>query len=227
MTSSFGAVILPEDADDVSEALRRADERLYVQKRGKRSTRDRPREVLLQALYEREPDLHSHVHDVAALAGEVGLMLGLNDVELDELQQAAMLHDIGKIAIPDEILHKPGPLDDGEWEFVKRHTLVGERILGASPALQRVGRIVRASHERWDGAGYPDALAGNEIPLAARIVFACDAFAAMTADRTYREAMSEVDALAELERGAGAQFDANVVSVLVKAVRTRSRSAAA
>ncbi len=227
VTSSFGAVILPEDADDVSEALRRADERLYVQKRGKRSTRDRPREVLLQALYEREPDLHSHVHDVAALAGEVGLMLGLNDVELDELQQAAMLHDIGKIAIPDEILHKPGPLDDGEWEFVKRHTLVGERILGASPALQRVGRIVRASHERWDGAGYPDALAGNEIPLAARIVFACDAFAAMTADRTYREAMSEVDALAELERGAGAQFDANVVSVLVKAVRTRSRSAAA
>ena len=133
---------------------------------------------------------------VAALAGEVGLMLGLNDVELDELQQAAMLHDIGKIAIPDEILHKPGPLDDGEWEFVKRHTLVGERILGASPALQRVGRIVRASHERWDGAGYPDALAGNEIPLAARIVFACDAFAAMTADRTYREALSEADALA-------------------------------
>ena len=107
VTSSFGAVILPEDADDVSEALRRADERLYVQKRGKRSTRDRPREVLLQALYEREPDLHSHVHDVAALAGEVGLMLGLNDVELDELQQAAMLHDIGKIAIPDEILHNP------------------------------------------------------------------------------------------------------------------------
>ncbi len=227
VTSSFGAVILPEEAAEGSEALRRADERLYVQKRSKQTSRDRPREVLLQALYEREPALHSHVHDVAAVAVEVGARLGLSDDELDELQQAAMLHDIGKIAIPDQILHKPGPLDEDEWAFVRRHTLVGERIVHASPALRRIGAIVRASHERWDGGGYPDGLAGTDIPLAARIVFACDAFAAMTADRTYREAMSEADALAELERGAGTQFDADVVRVLVSAVQARVQSAAA
>ena len=227
VTSSFGAVILPEEANEGIEALRKADERLYVQKRGKQSSRNRPREVLLQALYEREPDLHHHVHDVAAVAVDVGALLGLSSDELDELQHAAMLHDIGKIAIPDQILHKPGRLDDEEWAFVKRHTIVGERILGASPALRSIGRIVRASHERWDGAGYPDGLAGTEIPLAARIVFACDAFAAMTANRTYREALSEADALAELEREAGTQFDADVVRVLVAVVRARTHVAAA
>ena len=227
VNSSFGAVILPEEAVEGSEALRQADERLYVEKRSKRSSRDRPHEVLLQALYEREPDLHSHVHEVAVLAAQVGRLLGLSDPALSELQHAATLHDIGKIAIPDEILHKAGPLDAPEWEFVRRHTIVGDRILGASPALRAVGRIVRASHERWDGLGYPDGLAGDEIPLAARIVFACDAFAAMTSDRPYREAMSLGDAVAELEREAGGQFDPKVVSVLTKVVRERASHGAA
>ncbi len=104
-----------------------------------------------------------------------------------------MLHDIGKIAIPDEILHKPGPLDERDWAFVRKHTVVGERIVSASPALRPVGRIVRSSHERWDGTGYPDELAGEEIPLASRIVCACDAFSAMTTRRPYHDAMS-VDA---------------------------------
>jgi len=227
VTSSFGAVILPDEAADGSAALRTADGRLYTQKRAKQSSRDRPQELLLQALYEREPEIHSHLHGVAELAQDVGRALGLDDAALDELSRAAMLHDIGKIAIPDQILHKAGPLDDDEWVFVRQHTVVGERILGASPALRPIGRIVRATHERWDGTGYPDGLAGREIPVEARIVFACDAFEAMTADRPYRKAMSEAAALAELERCAGTQFDRQVVTALATALRERSRSAAA
>ncbi len=227
VTSSFGAVLLPDEAMEGSEALRTADGRLYSQKRTKHTTRDRPHEMLLQALFEREPEIHSHLHGVADLAQDVGRAVGLDDAALDELTRAAMLHDIGKIAIPDEILHKAGPLDDDEWEFVRQHTVVGERILGASPSLRPIARIVRATHERWDGAGYPDGLAGREIPIEARIVFACDAFGAMTADRPYRKAMSEAAALAELERCAGTQFDRQIVHALAVAIRERSSSVAA
>ena len=104
--------------------------------------------------------------------------------------RAAELHDIGKVAVPDAILHKPGPLDEAEWSFIRQHTIIGERIVGAAEALRPVGRVVRASHERWDGGGYPDGLAGEAIPLGARIVFACDAWDAMTCDRGYRSALS-------------------------------------
>ena len=116
-------------------------------------------------------------------------MLGLRRDELEELDRAAQLHDLGKLAVPDEILSKPGPLDDREWAFVRQHTIVGERILRASPALRSVATVVRASHENWDGSGYPDGLAGEEIPLASRIIRACNAFVAMTSQRPYREAM--------------------------------------
>ena len=224
VTSSFGAVLLPEHASEGIGALREADERLYVQKRGKRSTRDEPHEVLLQALYEREPDLHTRAHDVTELAVAVGERLGLNEAKLAELRRAAMLHDIGKIAIPDQILHKPDALDDAELAFVRKHTVVGERIVSASPALRPVGRIVRSSHERWDGTGYPDQLRGDAILLAARIVFACDAFFAMTMDRPYRGAMSMDEAVAELERCSGSQFDPEVVAVLTAVLRARGAS---
>ena len=227
VTSSFGAVIIPEQATVGTEALREADERLYIQKRGKQTARDEPQEVLVQALYEREPHLHTHAHDVSELAVAVGRRLGLGVRAMDGLHRAAMLHDIGKIAIPDQILHKPGPLDAAEWAFVRKHTVVGERIVSASPALREVGRIVRSSHERWDGAGYPDRLAAAEIPLAARIICACDSFSAMTARRAYRDAMSVAEALAELARGSGSQFDPEVADVLAAVVRERSEVAAA
>jgi diguanylate cyclase (GGDEF)-like protein len=227
VTSSFGAVILPDEAADASSALRTADGRLYAQKRAMRSTRDLPQEKLLQALDERDPDLHDRSQGVAELAVRVGRALGLDDASLEELHQAATLHDIGKIAIPDRILQKPGPLDDDELVFVRRHTVVGERILGASLALRPIGRIVRATHERWDGGGYPDGIAGSKIPIEARIVFACDAFAAMTAERPYRTALELGEALAELERCAGTQFDPEVVAALVTAVGAHSRSTAA
>ena len=153
------------------------------------------------------------------LAVAVGQALGLSETSIDELQRAAMLHDIGKIAVPDEILHRPGPLGEAEWAFVRKHTVVGERIVSASPALRPVGRIVRSSHERWDGKGYPDGIAGEDIPLPARIVCACDAFSAMTTSRPYHDAMSVDAALAELERCSGSQFDPAVVASLVALVR--------
>ncbi len=127
--------------------------------------------------------------------------------------KAGDLHDIGKLGIPDEIISKPGPLTDQEWEFMRQHTVMGEQIIAAAgPSLQRIGPLVRASHERWDGRGYPDGLAGEEIPLGARIITICDSFRAMLDDRAYKPAMSLNDALAELRRCAGAQFDPHLVA---------------
>jgi HD-GYP domain-containing protein (c-di-GMP phosphodiesterase class II) len=141
--------------------------------------------------------------------------MGMTAPELRQLQQAAELHDVGKLAIPEEILEKPGPLTDREWEFVRRHTLIGERIVAASPDFNQIGEIIRSSHERYDGKGYPDALADREIPLAARIIAVCDAFDAMTSVRPYRPSKTRDQAIAELRRCAGTQFDPHVVSALV------------
>jgi len=162
----------------------------------------------------------SHLEGVTALA-EIGEKLGLRRDELAGLTRAARLHDIGKLAVPDEILRKPGPLDEREWEFIRQHTVVGERILRASPTLRDVASIVRSTHENWDGTGYPDGLAREEIPLAARIIFACDAYDAMTGTRRYGPTLTHEEALEEIERGAGTQFDPTVARVLVAHVRDR------
>jgi two-component system cell cycle response regulator len=217
--SSFGAVLLPDEATDPSQALHVADERLYAQKHSRRMETDRTMDALLEALSLREPDLPMHLDSVGSLAVETGLKLGLRRDEIDELVRAAQLHDLGKLAVPDEILHKEGPLDEREWAFVRQHPLVGERILRASPAFRNVATIVRSTHERWDGAGYPDGLAQAEIPIASRIIAACDAFTAMTSARPYRAALSTEAALTELERFAGTQFDPAVISVLAAHVR--------
>ena len=216
---SFGAVHLPEEADSPSEALRIADQRMYAQKsRGRTSAGRQSTEVLLQVLSERDPALGTHLDDVAYLCERVGAQLGLSDEEVTPLVQAASLHDVGKAAIPDSILNKPGPLNDEEWDFMRRHTLVGERILSAAPALSEAASLVRSSHERWDGAGYPDGLAGEEIPLGARIISVCDAFDAMTSARPYRDAIEAAAALAELRRCAGTQFDPAVVNAFGRAL---------
>ena len=219
--SSFGAVILPEEAADASSALHVADERLYAQKHSRRSGSTATMEALLDALSLREPDLLPHLDTVGSLALETGRRLRLGAPDLDELARAAQLHDLGKLAVPDEILHKAGPLDEREWAFVRQHTLVGERILRASPDLRAVATVVRSTHERWDGTGYPDGLAGEEIPLASRIIGACDAFTATTSHRPYRAQLTEEEAIAELERNAGTQFDPTVVTALVETVRAR------
>jgi HD-GYP domain-containing protein (c-di-GMP phosphodiesterase class II) len=198
---------------------------MYVQKNSGRASAGRQSsDVLLRALAERNPSLGEHVRGVVELALTVGQRLALPPEQLEDLRRAAELHDIGKVAIPDAILAKADPLDEAEWEYTRHHTIIGERILQAAPALGSVARIVRSTHERMDGKGYPDQLAGEEIPLAARIVLVCDAFEAMTAPRGYREAMSAEVALEELERCAGSQFDPRVVAAFRALVDQRERA---
>jgi two-component system, cell cycle response regulator len=211
--ASSGRVSLPDETADLTEAVQIADRRLYAQKgeRQRHSVSQQTGGVLLQALLEREPELRGHVDRVAELAVAVARRLGLPHDELDAIGRAASLHDVGKVAVPDAILHKPGPLDDAEWSFMRQHTIVGERILRAAPALGHVAGLVRASHERFDGSGYPDGLSGHEIPLGARIVAVCDAFHAMTSERAYSRALPASAAMAELRRCGGTQFDPMVV----------------
>jgi two-component system cell cycle response regulator len=218
ITCSFGAIAVPAEAQDAGEALRIADQRMYAHKHsGRSSARSQSRDVLLRALAERNPELGEHISGVAELAEVVARGLDLDEEQVDHVRHAAALHDVGKVAIPDAILDKPAPLDDAEWEFIRRHTIIGERIVAAAPALRPVAALVRSSHERWDGGGYPDSLVGEEIPLGARIVSVCDAFDAMVADRPYRSGMDAADALAELERCAGSQFDPAVVAAFAAA----------
>jgi diguanylate cyclase (GGDEF)-like protein len=217
--ASLGVVLLPLEADDTSRALRLADERMYANKR-RRSTGAgcQASEVLLRTMRAKQPDLDQHADHVAQLAARVARRLAVGGELLDEVFRAAQLHDIGKVGIPDAILNKCGGLTDSEWEFVRNHTVLGERILQGAPALRPVARIVRASHERWDGSGYPDRLRGEEIPLGARIVSVCDAYEAMTTDRTYRAAVPHEVACQELRLCAGAQFDPAVVDAFLAVV---------
>ncbi len=170
-----------------------------------------------------------HSRSVVDLVGEVADRMGVDRDARQELEFAAMLHDVGKISIPKEILHKPAALTETEFEVIKSHTIEGQFILDrVGGLLGRVGEVVRSCHERWDGRGYPDGLAGEGIPLAARIVFACDAFNAMTTDRPYRAALDVDIALEELSNNAGTQFDPKVVAALVEVVEHgRPRVAAA
>jgi HD-GYP domain-containing protein (c-di-GMP phosphodiesterase class II) len=210
-------VLLPHEATTPDYALQLADERMYRQKQSRPlAAREQTRDVLVRILDAKQPYLQLHSSDVSRMAVAVGRKFGMDAEEIDELARAAELHDIGKVGIPDAILDKPGALDATEWEFIRQHTILGERILSAAAALRPVARIVRASHERWDGRGYPDRLAGEAIPLAARIVAVCDAYDAMTTDRCYRSAQRPDAAREELRREAGHQFDPNVVRAFLE-----------
>src|SRR3954453_7670302 len=164
-----------------------------------------------------------HSEGVVDLALAVGDEMGLDPARRRNLEFGALLHDVGKIAVPKAIINKPGPLDDDEWEIMRGHTIEGQRLLDKVGGFMReVGLVVRSSHERFDGDGYPDGLAGEQIPLGARIVACCDAFSAMTTDRSYRKARSAREALEELERCSGSQFDPVVVEALLAGVRRSS-----
>jgi putative nucleotidyltransferase with HDIG domain len=163
----------------------------------------------------------SHAHEVSDLAVRVGERMGIDGVELDRLRYAALLHDVGKISIPSEILRKPGPLTDSERARMNEHTVIGARMLERIRFLAPVAPLVRSAHERHDGAGYPDGLAGEEIPRAAMVIATCDAFHAMTSDRSYRKAMSVEAAEAELRANSGTQFRPEVVEALLAELAVR------
>jgi two-component system cell cycle response regulator len=223
----YGEVLLGQETRDPAEALRIADQRLYAQKKLVREpAHPEWRDVLLGLLRERDPELDTHVHRVARLAGWLGREIGMHGDALRDLVAAAELHDIGKAAIPEAILAKPTALDAQERAFVERHTVIGERIIASAPTGRPVAAIVRATHERYDGRGYPDGLAGEQIPLAARIIAICDAYEAMTGERGYRVPLHLEQARDELRRGAGHQFDPRLTERFLQIVTRGSPSRA-
>ena len=171
--------------------------------------------TLLAALQARDFYTSSHSRQVVGLALAVARRLGLDPQATRDVEQVALLHDIGKVGIPDAILQKQGPLDADEWRLMRQHPIVGEHIIAGTPGLSALAPSIRAEHERWDGGGYPDGLAGEQIPLASRITLACDALNAMTNDRPYRAAMTLERAECELESCAGTQFDPQIIEALL------------
>ncbi len=180
--------------------------------------------ALAAAIDARDNYTLAHSRDVVDLACAVAERLGLPRSDTANVRDGAMLHDVGKVAIPNDILYKAGPLDDGEWEVMRQHPVIGERILLRTPELAPIAPLVRHEHERWDGLGYPDGLAGRDIPAGSRIIFACDAYNAMITERPYREPMSHDEALGELVRGSGTQFDPDVVTALIEVLALRPRA---
>ena len=172
-------------------------------------------EALLTALAARDGYTGEHSREVVALSVAVAREMGLADEEVAEIEQVALLHDIGKIAIPDAILRKPSPLSSEEWELMRTHPVAGASIVSSIDSLAHLAPAIRAEHERWDGRGYPDGLAGDEIPLASRIVLACDAYDAITSDRPYRRALDAATARGELLQNRGAQFCPKTVDALL------------
>ena len=219
----------PQSAEQLLEVARRGVERARVDGGGRAAImthglddvgpeEDTRRDAIVglaTTLLERDRYTGDHSEAVVELVVRVAEALALPPVEIERVETGALLHDIGKVGIPDSILHKDGPLDDDEWALMKEHPVIGERILRAIPGLGGVARIVRHEHERWDGGGYPDGLQGDAIPMGSRIILACDAYHAMTSDRPYRKAMPHGEALRELRKNAGSQFDPQVVEALM------------
>ncbi len=224
VTAAAGAVEIPRETREPVHALRLADQHMYREKAtGRGGAAELITAVLHAALAQRHPDLGEHCDDVAGDVELLARTIGLDEDEVALIVKAGDLHDVGKLGIPDEILTKPGPLDEEEWRFMQQHTVMGEQIIAAAgPSLARIGPLVRASHERWDGKGYPDGLPGEEIPLGARIITICDSFHAMLDERVYKPAMKLHDALWELRRCAGTQFDPHLVEVFCSLVSERA-----
>lgn len=227
ITSSVGIVVLPDEAIDTTEALKVVDRRMYRDKGGDRPVGAEGRGALLGVLEARDAVLAAHTNEVVRFSRAIAQRIPY-DLSVETVVSVAQLHDIGKLAVPDSILLKAGPLDASEWEVVRQHTLAGERIVGRVPGLDLVADAVRASHERWDGLGYPDGLAGHDIPLAARIVAVADSYAAMTTpDRPYREPLTPHEAEAEVIRCAGTQFDPLVVEAFLAVLATQRATSVA
>jgi two-component system, cell cycle response regulator len=222
VTASRGEVVLPREADSPEKALQLADRRLYADKSQRRLQAEarEVRQALTEALDGRAPD------GVADLAARVACAMGLCGEERELVVRAAELHDVGKAAVPETILQNPHRLDDVEQALLRHHTVVGERILSSARPLGPVARIVRAGDERFDGQGYPDGLRGEQIPLGARIVAACESFHTLTRAHPVGHGMSSEVALEELRREAGGRFDPSVVETLASLAPAREPAAA-
>jgi two-component system, cell cycle response regulator len=213
VSATWGGATLGVEGATPGETLGLADKRMYSGKRSGRATvQEQVRDVLLTALHARLPGIEHGAAPVRDWARALAIEVGLSVDEVEDVTHAAALHDIGKLALSDAILGKPGSLDDREWWSVEQHAAIGERILRAAPAMSRVAQTIRATHERFDGEGYPDGLAGEEIPIGARIIAVADAYSAMTGHRPHAAPRSPAEAQAELRRCAGTQFDPAIVA---------------
>jgi two-component system cell cycle response regulator len=213
----YGEVAIPDEADEVDLAMRIAGQRLSAHRqRQHRSARRQAHAVLMAALAARHPELRDELRVVAYRTIALARRLGMDREQIDDVALAAELHDIGLLAVPEAVIDKEEALDEAERAMIRSHSVEGERIVGAAPGLASVARLVRASVERYDGNGYPDGLTGEAIPLGARLIAVAVAFVAMTSPRPYRSARGPEEALAELRRCAGTQFDPNIVEALAR-----------
>ncbi|MBS3988132.1 MAG: HD domain-containing protein, partial [Erysipelothrix sp.] len=216
---SFGSDIKVSLEESMDKLLIKAENDMYAHKvlHGQ-SSRNEAIMILFNSLIEKYEDERAHSHNVASYCRQIGEHLLLSGDELKELEIAGMMHDIGKITIPDSILHKPDILTSQEWDIMKRHTVNGYQILKSADKYSRLAEYALTHHERWDGKGYPNHLKGEEIPLFSRIIAVCDAYEAMTSRRVYKSALSQEQAISELKRCARTQFDPLIVDIFVEKV---------
>jgi diguanylate cyclase (GGDEF)-like protein len=225
ISCSYGAAAIPAESTSLEQALQLADRRLYGNKEQTRSTQSvQIKDALIQVLAEQGGDLVRHLSRVALLSGKTGARLGMSTDEIARTRLGAELHDIGKAAVPQGILQKTGALDAAELAYLRQHSVIGERILAAAPALMNIAPLVRATHERADGTGYPDGLRLEQIPLGSRVIAVVDAHDAMTSTRPYQPRRTDSEARAELRRAAGSQFDPAVVDAFLAVLDERDSS---
>ncbi|NLI93460.1 MAG: diguanylate cyclase, partial [Peptococcaceae bacterium] len=211
---SFGLSVIHSKGQEIGEAIKQAEDRMYSNKLTEsKKTRMAVIEFLEKLLWEKDYQTEEHVMRLKSLVDIIGKEIGLSAREIVDLTQTAMLHDIGKIGVPVEILNKPGGLTPDEWNIMKKHSEIGYRITQSSIELAHISEAILGHHEWWDGNGYPQGLKGEEIPLYSRIVSIVDSYDVMTHDRPYKQTMNAADALAEINKWAGIQFDPYLASV--------------
>ncbi len=216
---ALGVATKTDIKEKIDKAITEAEEDMYRKKLlESKSARSAMILSLEKALFEKSYETEEHTRRLKAMARKVGKAFGMSDSQLNDLAVLAALHDIGKIAIPEEIIKKPGPLTSEEWEQVKKHSEIGYRIAQSSTELNTIPLGILHHHERWDGTGYPYGLKEEEIPLIARVIAVVDAYDVMTHDRPYKKAISKEEAVAELKRCSGSQFDPEVVEMFIKII---------
>lgn len=216
---SLGFATKYYEEEDIFEVLKKAEDFMYKKKLFESpSMRGKTINAIINTLHEKNKREEKHSYRVSEYCNELGKAMNLPDGEIQELKTAGLLHDIGKVAINENILNKPGTLTEEEMEELKRHPEIGYRILSSVNDMAEMAEYVLAHHERWDGTGYPKRLKGNEIPLKSRIIAIADAYDAMTSDRSYRNALSKEEAIEELIKNAGTQFDPEIVKIFIEKV---------
>lgn len=219
VSASFGWETKKGDKEDINSVFKRAEDYMYSKKAYKKdSQRQQSLQIIIDTLFNKESRERDHARRVSETSVAIGSALGLSEAEIKELKVAGEYHDIGKIAIHSDTLNKRGPLTDSEWKEIKRHPELSYNILSSVNEYGPIAEIVFYHHERWDGKGYPSGLQGEEIPLQSRIIMVADAYDAMTDDRPYRKALSKEEAVKQLKKGTGSQFDPEIVEVFLKKV---------